>query len=256
MARIVVAAFVALAGFCVRAQEVVFDDPKGDDTGPGGYTYPLDRVYKPGSFDITQLRVMQKDDKVTFELAVNSDLEDRWGMGAGFAVQMAFIHVRTGAGGFTEGIPGTNVSFAPDSAWNKVVILSPQKPLVVKREVTGKCDARMAAAALAPEARGKGRVIGATVDKKDLGEGDITTWGYQVLMQSNEGFPASGDVLTRKVNSAREQHRFGGGDDGDCDPHVMDILGTPEQQKAWLAYECGPDGSSRKKATLQMVRLP
>jgi carbohydrate-binding DOMON domain-containing protein len=255
MTRIAIAALLALAGFSARAQEVVFDDPKGDDNGPGTYTYPTDSVYKPGSFDITQLKVTQKGDQVTFELSVNSDLEDRWGMGAGFAVQFAFVHVKTGPGGLTEGIPGTNVSFAPDSAWNKVVLLSPQSPTVMKREVKNKCDPAMRDAALTPVTRGKGRVISATVAKKELGEGDITTWGYQVLMQSNEGFSAFTDVGTRKVNATNGPHRFGGGDDGDCDPHVLDILGTPEQQKQWLAYECAPDSSSIKKATLHMVYM-
>jgi carbohydrate-binding DOMON domain-containing protein len=254
MARIALAALLALAAFAARAQEIVFDDPVGDDKGPGTYVYPTDRVYKPGSFDITQLKVTQKGDQVTFDLTVNSDLEDPWGMGSGFAVQMAFIHVKTGPGGFTEGLPGTNVAFAPDSAWNKVVILSPQKPFRVKQELKQKTDAKMRDAALVPDTRGKGRVISGTVSKKDLGDGDITTWGYQAILQSNEGFPDKNDVLTRKVNEFEGQHRFGGGNDGDCDPHVVDVLGTPEQQKEMLAYECGPEGASVKKATLKMVR--
>jgi len=33
------------------AQAVEFTDPKGDDKGPGNYTYPTDPVYKAGSFD-------------------------------------------------------------------------------------------------------------------------------------------------------------------------------------------------------------
>ncbi|MCI0614519.1 hypothetical protein L0244_16145, partial [bacterium] len=49
------------------------------------------------------------------------------------------------------------------------------------------------------------------------------------------------------------QHRFGGGNDGDCDPHAMDILG--DDQKQQLAYECNEDGTSKKMATLHMVHL-
>ena len=81
-------------------------------------------------------------------------------------------------------------------------------------------------------------------------------------MQSNEGFPAAGDLLTRKVNEYEGQHRFGGGNDGECDPHVMDILagngtGDPAEAEAQfkaLAYECNPDGTAKKLATLPMVR--
>jgi hypothetical protein len=39
------------------------------------------------------------------------------------------------------------------------------------------------------------------------------SWGYQVLMQSNEGYPDKKDLLTRKVNEVNGEHRFGGGND-------------------------------------------
>mgnify|MGYP001116773986 CR=1 FL=1 len=81
-------------------------------------------------------------------------------------------------------------------------------------------------------------------------------------MQSNEGFPAKTDLLTRKVNEFEGQHRFGGGTDYDCDPHVMDILagdatGDSSEvaaQHEMLAYECDADGNATKMATLKMVR--
>src|SRR5437868_14824000 len=85
------------------------------------------------------------------------------------------------------------------------------------------------------ETVGKGRTISGTADKKALGDGDITKWGYQVIMQSNEGFPDKTDLLTRKVNEYEGQHRFGGGTDSDCDPHVIDVLagkGTGEDRKS------------------------
>src|SRR5512133_776007 len=138
--RSVMAAAVAFASIAADAQEVVFKDPIGDDNGPGTYVYPTDPVYKPGSFDLTQLKVTQKGDQVTFAVSVNSDLEDPWGMPApaNFSVQMAFIHIQTGKGGVTKGIPGTNVQFAPEDAWNRVVILSPQPAGRVRAEVKQK----------------------------------------------------------------------------------------------------------------------
>ncbi|HSN89633.1 MAG TPA: glucodextranase DOMON-like domain-containing protein [Anaeromyxobacteraceae bacterium] len=246
------------------AQEVSFKDPTGDDFGPGNYVYPTDPVYKKGSFDLTGLTVKQVGDQVTFTVTVNSDLEDPWAMPApaSFSVQMAIIHVQTGKGGLVKGIPGTNVAFAPEAAWNKVVILSPQPAGRVRAEVKQKAVDLLSAVVVPNETRGAGRSISGTVSKKDLGEGDVTKWGFQVLMQSNEGFPDKADVLTRKVNEYEGQHRFGGGNDGECDPHVMDVLagkgvGDPseiEAQKRMLSYECGPDGASKKMATLGMVR--
>jgi len=262
--RIALAALLAVAAVAARAQEVVFKDPTGDDKGPGKYVYPTDPVYKAGSFDLTELKVTQKGDKVTFAASVNSDLEDPWAMPApaNFSVQMVFVFLQTGKGGLTKGVPGLNVQFAPEDAWNKVVILAPQPAGRVKAEVRDKAADLQPSVVVPAETIGKGRTISGTVDKKDLGDGDITKWGYQVVMQSNEGFPDKADVLTRKVNEYEGQHRFGGGTDTDCDPHVMDLLAGKavgdkseiEAQYKMLAYECNADGTAKKMATLKMIR--
>lgn len=238
------------------SQAVTFDDPKGDDKGPGTYTYPTDSVYKAGSFDLTKLTVKKNGDQVEFSADVNSSLEDPWGMGNGFSVQMIFIFVKTGAGGHTEGLPGLNIQFAPGNEWNKVVILSPQKKARVMGEAQTKAPKLVADIVVPNVTRGSNRTIKGSVPLSELGgDGNVDAWGYQVVMQSNEGFPAAGDLLTRKVNEYEGQHRFGGGNDGDCDPHVMDVLDGPDAKQAdMLAYTCGPNGESVKSATLKMIR--
>jgi hypothetical protein len=63
------------------------------------------------------------------------------------------------------------------------------------------------------------------------------------------------------VNEFEGQHRFGGGTDYDCDPHVIDVLAGQakgdkseiEEQHKMLSYECNPDGTAKKTATLKMV---
>ena len=252
----VLAAFCSvLFAFTSFAQEVEFKDPLGDDNGPGNYTYPTDTAYPPGSFDLTGFKMKASGDQADFEVTVGPRLEDPWRMGVGFAVQMVFIFIDTDhkeGSGFTKGLPGTNVTFAAEDGWDRCVILSPQSATRVKQDVDAKAS-DMAAAILIPKStRGSGSKIFGSVPVKDLGEGDPTTWGYQVIMQSNEGFPAKTDLLTRKVNEYEGQHRFGGGNDADCDPHVMDILG--DDQKEQLAYECNDDGTSKKMAMLHMVR--
>lgn len=257
--RIAAALLLALAATAARAQ-VELKDPTGDDKGPGKYVYPTDKVYKPGSFDLTGLKVTESGGKVTFEVMVNADLEDPWGMGTGFAIQMPVVFIDNAPGGQTEGLPGFNVDFDKGSEWDCAVVLSPQKPFRVKQEVKQKVDPKVAKAIVFGDAKGKGRSISVTVDRKALGgQGDPKTWGYQVLMQSNEGFPDKNDLMTRKVNEFEGQHRFGGGDDGDCDPHVLDVLagkgaGTPDEveaQSQMLAFSCG---DSAKKAKLTMVK--
>jgi carbohydrate-binding DOMON domain-containing protein len=209
-------------------------DPSGDDDGPGTYKYPTDAVYKPGSFDITRFEVVPSGDQVEFRVTVNSKIEDPWGSNAwggnGFSVQMAFIHIdttRTGSAGVERALPGLNVRFAKDQAWERCVIISPQGPTRVNSEIDQKASDLKDRVVVPRITRAQGRTLIAVVPVADLGGAPADDWGYQVLMQSNEGFPTKTELLTRKVNEYEGQHRFGGGTDYDNDPQVMDILIAP-----------------------------
>jgi carbohydrate-binding DOMON domain-containing protein len=243
--------------------KVTFKDPTGDDNGPGTYKYPTDTVYKKGSFDLTEFTVEKKGNKIDFTVGLAAAMEDPWRMGKGFATQMVFIFIDTDGkegSGHTEGVPGLNVQFAPANAWDKLIILSPQEPARVKKEVETKASSVKGDIIVPARTKGAGKKITGNVDVEIAG--DPSQWFYQVIVQSNEGFPAGNDLLTRKVNEYEGQHRFGGGNDGDCDPHVIDLLagagkGEESEKKAqadMLKYECAEDGSAKTKATLTMVR--
>lgn len=258
---------VGLAMLCASAfagkGTIELKDPAGDDNGPGSYVYPTDAVYGKGSFDLTGLKIDYTDKKVNFEASFDGKLEDPWGMGVGFAVQMVFIFIDTdGKAGSGEklGLPGTNVQFAEGSEWDRVVILSPQQRQRVMAEAKEKTGALIDRIVVPTRTTGSAKTVSGSVKLEELGEGDPATWGWQVVVQSNEGFPASTDLLTRKVNEYEGQHRFGGGHDGECDPHVIDCIagkaeGAAEEielQHKMLAYKC--DEGSAAKATLSMVR--
>lgn len=248
------------------AADVAFKDPTGDDNGPGAYVYPTDAVYGKGSFDLTGFKMKAGGSNADFSVDLNAKLEDPWGMGVGFAVQMVFIFLDTDGKpetGFTAGLPGLNIAFDAANTWDKCVILSPQSQARVKSEIDSKVPADMKGAVLVPgRTKGVNRTISGSVPIKDLGGGDPMTWGYQVVVQSNEGFPEGTDLLTRKVNEYEGQHRFGGGTDTDCDPHAIDCLAGAgvgdkseiDLQHAMLAYECNEDGTAKKTATLTMIR--
>ncbi|HZH76509.1 MAG TPA: glucodextranase DOMON-like domain-containing protein [Archangium sp.] len=247
----------------LAADKVSFKDPTGDDNGPGTYKYPTDTVYKRGSFDLTDFTFEKKGTKADVTLGFNTTLEDPWKMGSGFSVQMAFIFIDTDGkegSGSTDTLPGLNVKFAPEFAWEKVIIISPQNSARVKAETGNKASAAKDNVLVPTRTKGSGRKVNATVDLAGL-EGDPSQWRFQVVVQSNEGFPAGNDLLTRKVNEYEGQHRFGGGNDGDCDPHAIDILAGEgkgdasevKAQQAMLAFECAEDGTAKKPATLTMV---
>ncbi len=166
--------------------------------------------------------------------------------------------------GFTQGLPGLNVRFAPEDGWDRCIILSPLPAARVKAEVEAKAPALKDAIVVPARVKGSGHTISAAIDRKALGPpGDVTDWGYQVVIVSSDPFPAADSLLVRKVNETESQHRFGGGTDGDCGPNVLDVLaddgsGDPDEiaiQHTMLQYECNPDGSAKQLATLKMVHV-
>jgi carbohydrate-binding DOMON domain-containing protein len=253
-----------LATPALAGDKVSFKDPTGDDNGPGTYVYPTDVVYKRGSFDLTDFTFEKKGKKADITLGFNTTLEDPWKMGGGFSVQTAFIFIDTDGkegSGSTESLPGLNVKFAPQSAWEKVIIISPQASSRVKAEVGSKAGASKDNVLVPTRTKGSGRKVMATIELPADLQGDPSQWGFQVVVQSNEGFPAENDLMTRRVNETEGQHRFGGGNDGMCDPHALDVLagagkGEASELKAqheMLSYECTEDGTVKKAATLTMV---
>lgn len=210
-------------------------DPAGDDNGPGNYVYPTDKVYKRGSFDLRGLEIVPQGENIEFRVKVGSIIDDPWDSkawgGNGFSVQMAFIHIdmdHKAGSGVQESLPGLNVRFAEDEAWDRVVIISPQGPTRVNSEIEQKAAAHKDRIIVPSVTRAVGKTLIAVVPKSAFGgKTPSRAWGYQVLMQSNEGFPAKTDLLTRKVNEFEGQHRFGGGSDYDNDPHVVDLFTSP-----------------------------
>lgn len=266
------AAAVALAvliPLAAMGQAIEFSDPKGDDKGPGNYEYPTDPVYKRGSFDLTKVTIEEKGSNIVVTVQVNSKIEDPWQSkkwdGNGFSVQYAVVHIDTDhkkGSGHQDALPGFNVKFAEDSQWEKALVISPQGSKRLKSEINSKAKSMKADIVVPKQVSVRGKKLVAKFPKSEVGSLS-KSWGFQVLMQSNEGYPDKSDLLTRKVNEFNGQHRFGGGNDYNCDPHVMDILagqakGDGSEKDAQYAqlktYQCddeNPEGG--KQATVGMI---
>jgi carbohydrate-binding DOMON domain-containing protein len=241
---------------------LTFTDPTGDDNGPGTYKYPTDAVYKPGSFDITNVEIVTVGDTVEFRVTVASRIEDPWDSkawgGNGFSVQMAIIHLDTdhvAGSGVQDGIPGTNVRFKPEEAWDRVVLISPQGPARVNSEIETKAPQWKDRIIVPRLTRASGRTLTAVVDAAQLGGPVKKSWGVNVLMQSNEGFPDKGDLLTRKVNEFEGQHRFGGGTDYNNDPQVLDILADPPEAQAAILGKYNKAATEPKPEDLAVIPM-
>ena len=263
------AAFGTLILLCATSQafdpkHLIFKDPSGDDKGPGKYSYPTDAAYKAGSFDLLELSIHDKGADLEFCARLATKIDDPWNSkswgGNGFSLQMIQVYVDTKKGGFLATLPGINVKFAKGEGWDKVVFLSPQPRAKILAEVKTKATKMLGAVVVPRRTSVAGKEIVALVAKSDLGTPD-KSWGFQAVVQSNEGYAETDSVLARKVNEYPGQHRFGGGNDHDCDPHAIDILASPAkggddekqtQFKELAGFTCTASGDGQK-ATIHMV---
>lgn len=250
---------VASVPFALRAADppIMLLDPDGDDNGTGAYKYPTDAVYKPKSFDLRKLEIVDKGDDVEFRVTLGTTIEDPWnsttwpdGGGNGFSLQFVQVYIDTDhqpGAGFTKPLPGLgNAQFDNAQAWDKVVLISPQPRGRLGAELKAKAGNMRGGAIVPKTTKVSGKTLIAVVKKAELGQ-PTGKWGFQAVVQSNEGFPIERDILTRPVNQTVGPHRFGGGDDGPCDPHVIDIFAGSakgersevEAQHKALSYACG-----------------
>jgi len=248
-------------------KDISFKDPAGDDNGNGSFTYPTDPVYKPGSFDITEFTVKDKGATVELTVGVAAALENPWNMASGFSVQEAFVFIdmdgKAGSG-HRLAIPGLNAEFLPAGYWEKAIIMSPQPSSKVKTEVKMKGGDLERDIIVPLSVTPHGKSFTAIVKKEDLGADVSESWGWQVLMTSNEGFPEGNSILVRKLNEYEGQHRFGGGSDYDGDPNFLDMLVSPGkggaeeaegQHKILSGWVSGDDPAGYVYVKLPMVRL-
>jgi carbohydrate-binding DOMON domain-containing protein len=258
----VVVAGVALVAAPARSGTVSFSDPKGDDNGPGSYTYPTDPVYKKGSFDLTDVTIKESGDSLELTIGVNAAIDDPWDSakwptpGNGFSLQMFQIYIDTAPGGETNALPGMNATFA--DGWEKVIMVSPQANNQIASRIEQKAKALKEKIVLPSKVSAKGKKVTAIVKKSDVDS--LANAGLQVLVSSNEGYdnqPNNG-ILARIVNEYEGKDRFGGGDDGDSDPNFVDCLagkgkGT-DDEKAAQADMLKFDAKAKKRPMLKMVR--
>jgi hypothetical protein len=163
--------------------------------------------------------------------------------------------------GITQGLPGLNVQFAPEQAWDRCVILAPDEELL-RHEIDAKVPAALRSALVPARAKGSGHTISASFPRQALGPGDPKDWGFQVVVASYDPYPSRDSLLVRRVDKTESQFRFGGGTDTDCDPNVLDLLagtaagqdGEAELQHQMLQFDCKP-GAPRQLASLEMVRI-
>jgi fibronectin type 3 domain-containing protein len=113
-----IARIPALVGGEVVAQ---FSDPRGDDHGPGTYTYPTNRVFEvEGIFDLLSYTIF--DQRANWLLAFEfAALPNPWGGPLGFSHPIIHLYLDTQPGGLTEAHPdgdAMQIRFHRDHPWD------------------------------------------------------------------------------------------------------------------------------------------
>lgn len=265
-----IAATAAFSMFALPslAADVSFQDPKGDDNGPGSYVYPTKDTYKKGSFDLQEFSVKEKGDSIELTVSIAVPFEDPWDSakwptpGNGFSMQYFQVYVDTdgkAGSGEADALPGMQAAFGDSDRWEKVIILAPQANKEITSRIDQKAKGLKNKIVLPKKVSVSGKKLTAIIDKKDLGVSPDKA-GWQILVGSAEGYdnqPGNG-ILARLVNEYEGADRFGGGTDGDVDPNFVDCLAgsgkggadEADAQHSMLKYDAG----SKKRAVLKMVR--
>lgn len=245
----------ALFIFCLIAFTTVvsanslytFKDLAGDDTGPGKYAYPKNKVFIKKGFDLIEFTIGEdgEDYMFSFKMAVPFKNDPSWKNINGWDIQMFDIYLKFDKGTHKHTIAGRNVKIR--DGWDKAVIVSPEEnKKMLEREILPKntdvFDDETESENLIKDIiqpysyQIDGNLLCVRVKKSELRDLNKLK-GVQVLVSSAEGFPSKQFSYIRNVNEQNSEWRFGGGTDYDGDSNVIDILGNNEKLKNYKSSE-------------------
>lgn len=244
-----------------------FTDSQFDDRGTGRYIYPANlQGQREGIFDMKSFAVRDLGSTVEFTIEFRRPIDkkrlDDVTFQKSWAYQLIDIYIDTdrGQSGQSFGLPGRNIEFNVDEAWNKVIVLMPgfadqaadffvshselrdfyliRKDIIIPNDVYTKTFS-----------------IVARVSKSELGQPN-DNWGYQVCVL---GFDPQNLKLNgfynMEVNTFPTDETFGGGTDYEGNPNVIDILSPDKeaQYRVLSAFRSGPYANDNLYAIIPMI---
>ncbi len=228
------------------AAGVIFqmEDMLGDDNGPGTYTYPTDKVFVPGVFDLKGIKIADGGSTYDFTFTIAVDFKNDWKNFAGWDVQMFDVYMNLGTGKNKQAIQGRHVKM--EEGWDVALMVGPDKPARMQKEIEDKNTdvgddvsdfENLVDSTFIPDNIAiAGNTMTVKIAKDKIG--DLTKMtAIQVFMAGSEGYPTKTDTYNRVVNEYASQWRIGGGNDYFGDPNVMDILGDNKKLGSYKSDE-------------------
>ncbi len=234
-------------------------DPTGDDHGPGGYTYPLDAVFVPGSYDLASFEVGTEGEDVVFTFEVAARIQNPWGSPRGLSVQTFDVYVDTdpGAGsGARVLIPGRNAALEEGNGWEYAVTVEGWDPAIYRAAADGTWEETKPSFDVVTFGD-KGKVV-VRIPATLLGGGDPAAWGYAAVVLSQEGFPSAGVRRVRDVLAAAQQWRLGGGPNDVNHTRIIDVAWpvAAEQESLLSGYRPAASGTVDDLAPDDLPQVP
>lgn len=236
--------FIAAQLVLAVSPAVVLEDPRHDDDGGGSLVYPSGSEYPAGCFDLRRLEVEVGGEEVVFRVTLGAAITrpsmvrrthaTELHLDNGIYVQNVDIYIDQVPGaGHTRGIPGRNVRFSRDEAWDAAVVLTPQ-PHPTRALLERSLPEEAPHVHVATGVRSEGRTVIARVPLAALGGRPDPAWGYSVVVSGaawEETFAAverltgafRENAFTLPIYAIPEERALGGGTLDPHQPRVIDI---------------------------------
>jgi carbohydrate-binding DOMON domain-containing protein len=215
------------------------DDPRGDDHGPGSYTYPTDPVFIPGAFDIVSLEAMvDPEADVIFKITIDGQVTGPWGGVTGYCLQAIDIYIDTDGvadSGRRDLFKGRQARTAAESAWEYFVRASMDSVALYDARVSRldgvKVTSYADAATKSIFVKFPRSAIAAGAARGSGGE----AWNVIVALLSHDGYAEGG---IRPVEAVRGQWVLGGCEREDLCPRIIDLVvdGETAQEAILSSY--------------------
>jgi hypothetical protein len=228
---------------------VQWRDARGDATGPGTYVQalaPAGTTQPPiGSYDLQ--RVVWRDVGTQWELvlAFGAVLKP----GAEPVVHLYLDTDGLAGSGVLQPLHGSGrLMLANGMGWEKAIVVAPVAAKRLAAELRAKAGAARAAVVLPTTQRNVGKSWVVRVDKVAMGS-PKAAWSLGVAVLAYTDRPPADGLMSMPVRKSATTLQWGGGEDGACGSHVIDILvadsgaakakGPANPQFDLLGFACG-----------------
>jgi hypothetical protein len=235
---------------------LVFDleDPAGDDHGPGTYTYPTDSVFVPGSYDIRSFRVEEEENYYKFTVQLGAGIQNPWGSGINLSIQTFDIYIDTDPGegtGARRLLEGRNAALPPEYGWEYALWVEGWNQKILVPADPGDPESapvEMSGAPLRVRVDADAGTVIVRVPREAIPlDQPLSTYGYTLVLLSQEGYPSAGVRRVRDVGSVNSQWVAGGAPNDINHTRIFDMAVPPgagaTQEELLSAYAPAGSGS-------------